>query len=247
MSSPPGFRLGRRPELDGLRGVAIILVLTSHVVAYETGARLDALGAAGVEVFFALSGFLITALLLEERAEGRVRLSRFYERRARRLLPALALILGALLALRAVMATNITPTIQPTLFYYANWSMISGRDLGSLDPTWSLAVEEQFYLVWPLVLLLALRWRRGPVVVASVVIIASTALRFALADPVRVHAGSDTQAGPLVIGALLAILAPCLRPLRLPRPDLSSCPCSSGPRRPLTTSPSAWCRPSCHC
>jgi peptidoglycan/LPS O-acetylase OafA/YrhL len=213
----PGWRLGRRPELDGLRGVAILLVLTCHVVVYETGARMPGLGSAGVQVFFALSGFLITALLIEERSGGQVRLTAFYERRARRLLPALALLLVVLVALRALMATNITPTIWPTVFYYANWSMVSGHDLGVLNPTWSLAVEEQFYLLWPVLLLLALRWRRGPVLLASIVIIGSGVLRFAIHDPIHVHAGLDTQVGPLVAGALLAILAERLPPLVLPR------------------------------
>ena len=182
-------------------------MLCAHVLEYETGHGFEALGSAGVEVFFALSGFLITAQLLEDHDAGRWSLRRFYERRARRLLPALAVLLVVLVALSSVMATPLVTTVWPVVGYVANWWVIAGHGLGALSPTWSLAVEEQFYLVWPVLLLVALRWRRGPVVLASSVIAVSIALRFGLASTDRVYAGSDTQAASLVVGALLAIAA----------------------------------------
>jgi peptidoglycan/LPS O-acetylase OafA/YrhL len=202
--------------------VAILLVLVDHSLSPLTERSWGSLGSAGVEVFFALSGFLITALLLEEWADqGRISLRRFYARRARRLLPALAVLIAAMAVLRPLVLrlshVDLMPDPWPTILYLANWSRVAHHDLGALNPTWSLAVEEQFYFVWPLALLAVLRWRRGPLVLASVVIIGSTLLRFTLdGDRVRIYDGSDTQAGALMVGALLAILAHRgLRPLRV--------------------------------
>lgn len=199
--------------------MAILLVLVDHTLELNFGLALDPLGAAGVEVLFALSGFPITALLLDEWAtRGRINFWAFYARRARRLLPALAAVVTVLIALRPLITVvDIMPTIWPTLGYYANWASARGVDLGVLNPTWSLAVEEQFYLFWPLALIATLRWRRAPVVLSVSVIATSTALRFTITDLTRVHAGSDTQAGGFIISALLAILAhQGLRLSRLP-------------------------------
>ena len=203
------WRLGHRPELDGLRGIAILLVVAEHVLDYEFGWSLRAFGAVGVDVFFTLSGFLITEILVREHAEtGSISFVRFYRRRARRLMPPLAVLLLVLVTLRATMATDIAPTIWPTVLYVANWvCSVGGHNLVALNPTWTLAVEEQFYLVWPVALLLALRWRRGPEALACAVIVLSAVERFAFHADGRAYGGSDTQAGPLLVGALLAILA----------------------------------------
>jgi peptidoglycan/LPS O-acetylase OafA/YrhL len=207
------WRLGRRPALDGLRGLAILLVLLSHLLSltHTHGDRFWAVGSAGVTVFFALSGFLITSLLIEEHArEGRVSLRRFYERRARRLFPALAVVIGAVALLQHVVPVPLMPSLWAVFLYVGNWVDAFGGNLGLLNPTWSLAIEEQFYLVWPLVLLGSLRWRRGPLLVVVVGIVISTSERFVLwstAGGPRVYNGSDTQAATLLIGCLLALLA----------------------------------------
>lgn len=169
-------RLGHRPVLDGLRGIAILLVILGH-----TSVLLN--GYVGVDLFFALSGFLITSLLYEEwDRTGRISLRRFYERRARRLLPALALlVLGALVVDLACYRLTGWPFAEKALasvLFVNNWLAATGHaaGLGSFNPTWSLAQEEQFYLVWPLVLLALMRRRVGPRYVAALLLVAIAGL-----------------------------------------------------------------------
>lgn len=204
------WTLGRRPGLDGLRGVAILLVVACHVIDAGSPSRAAPMGSAGVTVFFTLSGFLITSLLVEEHAKsGRVRLFGFYQRRARRLLPALVafLIVGGGV-FTATGNAHLGQALVP-VFYISNWWLVAGKPLGLYAHTWSLAVEEQFYLVWPWVLILTVRRRRGVEVVCVVGIVLSVAARFALWDhgggAARVFFGSDTHADALLIGALLAV------------------------------------------
>jgi peptidoglycan/LPS O-acetylase OafA/YrhL len=123
---PGDWRLGHRPALDGLRGIAILLVLLGHV----TAGKVATAGAVGVTVFFALSGFLITSLLVEERRDsGGVSMRRFYQRRARRLLPALFVYLAfwAVLSALSVGPYVIWPgEIVAAVFYCMNWIMAAG-------------------------------------------------------------------------------------------------------------------------
>ena len=191
----------RLPALDGLRGLAILLVVGGHAGLVGTGHA----GDTGVTVFFVLSGYLITGVLLH-----RQMLSVFYVRRAARLLPALAL----LLAVMALYAVAIGATREywsqawPALAYVANWAQLSGHVMGVLSHTWSLAVEEQFYLLWPgLVLLTPRRWLPAAI---GVVLVVSVALRGAFAadgQPWRAYDGTDTNAYALAAGALLAVVA----------------------------------------
>ena len=180
------FELGHRRALDGLRGVAVLAVLGFHGgVPFMRG------GFLGVDVFFVLSGFLITSLLYEEwRRTGAIRLRAFYMRRVLRLLPALILLLLAL-TIYAIwlpwpdQRARLRAEIAFTLLYVANWALAFRLvpDLGFLAHAWSLAIEEQFYLVWPLALLLLLRSGvRLPRVIALVMlaIVASAAWRAAL-------------------------------------------------------------------
>jgi peptidoglycan/LPS O-acetylase OafA/YrhL len=225
----PARRLGNRPALDGLRGVAVLLVIAVHV-------GLLASGDIGVDVFFALSGFLITALLYEEwERHGALSVRRFYARRARRLLPALTLLVVTFAALSPVVhtfgATLPRGTLAAsTLLFANNWvatlSPAHGRALGPLSPTWSLAQEGQFYLVWPLVLALLLRWRRRPSFVPGV--LGAAILGLVAAVPLVRHAypayGAYTspldRSAELLLGCAAAILwrerhlpAPLKRPI----------------------------------
>jgi peptidoglycan/LPS O-acetylase OafA/YrhL len=220
----PRPELVRQPALDGLRGVAVAAVVAFHLEHLRGGFL-------GVDLFFVLSGFLITSLLLVE-FEGRraIDLGRFWARRARRLLPALFLVLAGLALLLVVVAPSGS---QPgfrgdalsTLFYAANWHAMA-RDIGywdqfaqpsPLDHMWSLAIEEQFYLLWPpLVLgLLALARRRevrGRRVVGAVAVLGAgasfgvLALTWTATDTSRAYYGTDARIGPTLLGAALAAL-----------------------------------------
>lgn len=139
-------KLGYRPGLDALRAVAVVMVVTSHAFKMPVW-----FGTAGVVVFFSLSGFLITKLLLEEKERGGIDLRGFYVRRARRLLPALPLVL--VVAAMASVGSPVLLQVAASAFYVQNL-VVGFADLGgSFNHFWSLALEEQFYLVWPLVVI----------------------------------------------------------------------------------------------
>jgi peptidoglycan/LPS O-acetylase OafA/YrhL len=215
--------LSHEPALDGLRGVAVAAVVAFHLGHLQGGFL-------GVDLFFVLSGFLITSLLLSEaRRRGSVDLRRFWARRARRLLPALLVMLvGVAVLLLAFTPDGDRPRFRgdalATLGYVANWERLAG-DLtywdiftqpSPLDHTWSLAIEEQFYLLWPLVALAAWRWRpqwRAPqrarllaatAVGAAVTSLALLGLTYSPVDTSRAYFGTDTRIGATLGGAALA-------------------------------------------
>jgi peptidoglycan/LPS O-acetylase OafA/YrhL len=207
------------PALDGLRGAAVLGVLLFHTGHVLTG------GFLGVDLFFALSGYLITDLLLREvEKSGTVALKSFWGRRIRRLLPALATVLVVVTVVVRVTAPDDVvrttlgdgPWVQLNL---VNWHLLaesasywdrfgSDRVFGHL---WSIAVEEQFYLVWPVLVLLIARWGRRVeqriAVTAALISVGSLALMITLldtADPTRVYTGTDTRAFSLLLGAVVA-------------------------------------------
>lgn len=198
----------RVPALDGLRGIAILLVVACH--AYVPG--LTRAGQTGVIVFFALSGYLITSQLLNT---GHLELRQFWERRARRLLPAVLLLFAVLLPIYLAKGWSFThywSQVQPGLLYYANYAQIVGvnwpEPFGHL---WSLAVEEQFYLLFPL-LVLALRRNAHRLLLACTVLATTSAVfRLLLAiDPdtqQRSYFSVDTNAFALLGGAAIAAAA----------------------------------------
>lgn len=210
------FQLGHRKSLDGLRGVAILFVLLSHVQKFPFQG-----GFIGVDLFFVLSGFLITSLLLEEwRETGDISLKAFYARRSLRLLPALVAMLTVVVVASAIFeppaeSAAMRKAALITLLYSANWYMAAGaypRDV--LSPSWSLSVEEQFYVVWPLALFLMLRAggsRRTMATVVIVALVASAGLRaWVTRTPgheARAYFGADTHADGLLAGALVAMAA----------------------------------------
>jgi peptidoglycan/LPS O-acetylase OafA/YrhL len=164
-----------RPELDGLRGLAIALVLTSHILLEERGS----FALVGVSVFFTLSGYLITGILWRERrATGRLDLRRFYARRVRRLGPALIVLVAFVAATgvadvwgRQQWATSALALVT----YTTNWLVPLGQVAFPFGHVWTLAIEEQFYLLWPLVL--AIVPARGMVVVFITALVIGTASR----------------------------------------------------------------------
>ncbi|MEU5974433.1 acyltransferase [Streptomyces sp. NPDC047315] len=212
--SPAGRHIA---PLNGLRGLAVLGVLFFHAGHFSGGFL-------GVDLFFVLSGFLITGLLLREAQahNGRIDLLGFWGRRARRLLPALAvMIAGTLLLLWAFgppsllrHALDDTPWVLANL---TNWHFIADQvgywqagDTRVFGHLWSIAVEEQFYLLWPLVTGLAARGRYGDRCVAAAAVTGaalSLIVMIALTDPVdttRVYEGTDTRAFSLLLGALMA-------------------------------------------
>jgi peptidoglycan/LPS O-acetylase OafA/YrhL len=200
MASGVRERLPYRADLDGLRAIAVGLVILTH-------ARLpwpNNGGDAGVTAFFVLSGFLITSLLLHEReGAGSVAIGAFYRRRVRRLGPALVLLLAAIAVSTLVVAWPgmWALGIVASLGYLSNWVQILGFPIGPLGHTWSLAIEEQFYLAWPFVI--AALGRR-----AWVVAVAGVAIGFVL----RTWSGGAfeyfstlTRGDAILAGCLLAI------------------------------------------
>lgn len=215
-ATKPTFQLGYRPELDGVRGISILLVLGLHLVP-----RLLPGGFLGVDIFFVLSGFLITSLLLQEWSRRNViSLKDFYIRRVLRLGPGLAVFLLALgayafLRLNGETAHDVYIGILLTLSYVSNWfiALKPNMPLSILAITWSLAVEEQFYLLWPMVfsLLLVLKVRRRWILTTlalGVVIVAVHRARLwhEGATIKRLYYGTDTHADGLLLGCLIGCL-----------------------------------------
>ncbi len=216
----PRHPLGYLPGIDGLRAVAVSAVFLFHAGVLDGGFI-------GVDVFFVISGFLITALAVAEiERDGHLRLGAFWARRARRLLPALMLVCAAVLvysiAEGGAALRRVGRDVTATMLYVANWVQIGeGRDYFAsydapplLQHAWSLAVEEQFYLAWPLVLTLVVfvvRGRRERVraavgAVALVAAVASVGIAFWLraqdASLSRLYFGTDTRAVGLAVGAV---------------------------------------------
>jgi peptidoglycan/LPS O-acetylase OafA/YrhL len=202
---------GYLPGLDGLRGIAVVVVVVLHT--WDTALPG---GFIGVDLFFVLSGFLITRLLLSDHGRNSVSLPAFYARRTLRLLP--ALVLTMIVVGSVALAYGDTLTLAGLRWnYFANFIRAEGGSLGRLGHLWSLAIEEQFYLVWPPLLMLVLRrgGRRWALGMALCLAFASATTRYLLlnngASIARVYNGLDTRAEALLIGCVVALL-PSLRP-----------------------------------
>ncbi len=216
------FRLGHRPWLDGLRGVAILTVVAYHL-------RLLPGGLLGVDLFFVLSGFLITSLLLEEyREHGAIRLRHFYQRRALRLLPALCLVLLGASVWMAFHSPDklkhLRREVMVVMCFATNMQdRLHTVPMHEFGFTWSLSLEEQFYLVWPAALLLLLRFRAPKRVILGVIgvgIVVPAVVRFWLytqlpppTDPwfvptlLKLYTRPETRGDSLLCGCLVAALA----------------------------------------
>ncbi|MEO7362334.1 MAG: acyltransferase, partial [Gemmatimonadaceae bacterium] len=208
----------RVAALDGLRGVAIVAVVAFHAGVLPGGFL-------GVDLFFVLSGFLIAGLLLREHQKtGNIALREFWARRARRLIPA---VLTVVAAVQLWARTRAMPEVLPVvngqsaaaMVYGSNWFNILfdvgywnvGPGNSPLNHLWSLAIEEQFYIVFPLILVVALvRGKMPPRALAWLALIlaiasfALTPILFAKISANRAYFGTDTRAGAILLGAALA-------------------------------------------
>lgn len=221
------------PALDGLRTLAVVAVVLYHLnLTWAQG------GLLGVTIFFVLSGYLITRLLLNEIAKtGRIDLKSFWIRRIRRLFPAVVTVVVVTCALctvfNHVMLTKMRPDILPSLLFFNNWWQIMQdvsyfNALGDPSPLthfWSLAIEEQFYLIWPPLLLAMVSMhvskpntRRVVLGLAAVSAVAMMVLYNPATDPSRVYYGTDTRVFSLLLGAWMAFIPDRdLAPARLVR------------------------------
>jgi peptidoglycan/LPS O-acetylase OafA/YrhL len=225
-----GGGLAYRPALDGLRALAVLLVL-----AFHSGISQFSGGFIGVDLFFVLSGFLVTRLILTDLAAGTFRITDFYGRRVRRLLPAAVLVLVCVSLLWLTIASpvdraNLIPDVRSAALYFSNWhfAAVSTDYFARTDNQspvlhfWSLSVEEQFYLLWPALILLAWlaarrRIRYAIRIIALTAAVLATASLVALIATVAAgnndlaYYGSHTRAYQLLGGALLAILVDSTR------------------------------------
>ncbi|MGE5829059.1 MAG: acyltransferase family protein, partial [Micromonosporaceae bacterium] len=219
------------PGLDGIRALAVFGVFAYHLGTTSSSTVLPG-GFLGVDLFFVLSGYLITSLLLVEASErGSISIKQFYLRRARRLLPALfalLLVVGAIGALwLPQQAARLRGDLVAAVTYVTNWWLIlqnasyfgAGGDRPALlTHLWSLAVEEQYYLIWPLVLILFTKLRAPRWLMLAVLVLAIAGSTFLAAflydpwvDPSRVYYGTDTRALAPLFGAAVAV---AIRPWR---------------------------------
>ena len=219
------------PGLDGLRAIAVLAV-----IAYHLGFPWAEGGLLGVGVFFTLSGYLITDILLNQVNRGGIRFKAFWLGRARRLLPALFVVLVVVLAWVTLIGPHQPASFRmetvSSAFYFNNWWLIFHNvsyferfSQSPLDHIWSLSIEEQFYIVWPFLLMLGTKFVREPegaggvrLRLAGVTVLASIASLILMAvlyhpsiDPSRVYYGTDTRAFELLAGAALAMVWPSRR------------------------------------
>jgi peptidoglycan/LPS O-acetylase OafA/YrhL len=222
---PPGiekFHLGYRPALDGLRGVAILAVMTTHARASGWA------GDVGVDIFFVLSGFLITALLIDEWDRvSSISLRRFYARRGLRLLPALMAMLAVVVIWHCLTKSQVAPRTALdgliALFYSSNWmfALDIRQPVHVFAHTWTLSIEEQFYVWWPIMLILVLRRCSAPGSLLHWVMLGMFIL---LVERVVLFAGmprgaynwlsyaTDARADTLLMGCVAAIIL-CSKPI----------------------------------
>ncbi|MDQ0767989.1 peptidoglycan/LPS O-acetylase OafA/YrhL [Pseudarthrobacter defluvii] len=234
--SPSKKSKGLRPDIQGLRALAVLAVIADHTFTYPSG------GFVGVDVFFVISGFLITGLLLREHEKkGRISFADFYRRRARRILPLAVLVLVATVAASWAVfnggrAMKVTEDALWSLVFGTNWHlaligtdyMQAGAAVSPLQHFWSLAVEEQFYVVWPWLIVLILGtlagrlgWQHGKarlLLTGMMVLFVAVSLAFAMwetaTSPTVAYFSTFSRAWELGIGAVLAASAGALS--RLP-------------------------------
>lgn len=204
------------PALDGLRGLAILLVVVAHA-----GIGLEPVGGqVGVTLFFVLSGFLITSILIVEKQQsGTIVLRRFYGRRARRLLPALCffLVVSGLIFTLIVDDFAFWASTWPGLFYVSNYAQVFDVDVFANTHLWSLSVEEHFYAFWPLILLTRKEIPSSSGLFSLAVVMIALRLGIGAFNPNWAYHGTLTNSYALLIGCAIAVAPDRMSGLRVPR------------------------------
>jgi peptidoglycan/LPS O-acetylase OafA/YrhL len=212
MSSSPSERY--RPDIDGLRAVAVMLVVNFHGFPQAMPG-----GFIGVDIFFVISGFLITGIIASELSDNRFSLVGFYNRRIRRIFPALIVVLVAVLAMGWLWMlphayAQLSSDVFASAAFAANVALMLQSGYFDIESAkkpllhlWSLGIEEQFYLAWPLMLMLAARWRIGLLAMAGTIALASFIFNVVLIghDPVATFYLPFTRAWELLVGAVLVL------------------------------------------
>lgn len=204
-----GERLGKyEPSLDGMRALAVLAVVLFHA----SPARFPG-GWVGVDVFFVLSGFLITSILQKENsAKGTIDFKNFYYKRILRLAPAFFLVLITDLIISICFSNNVKSNliaVAVSAFYLMNLNRsFDILPSGHLGHTWSLAMEEQFYIFWPVIFISAIRWKPLVIVSSLLVIVIGWRVYLVLngASPDRIYNGFDTHSDALIVGCALSLL-----------------------------------------
>ena len=218
-ATAPSRRFGNVAALSGFRGLAVVAVLYHHLPTVE-GPR--GFGVMGVSAFFALSGFLLTAVMIREwDRRGTIGLSEFYRRRVVRLLPALVLFIPVVVVWTALLGFDETREGLFTIFLVSNWARINNEPMGVLAHTWTLAIEAQFYLVAPALFLAAVRGRtaKHPYLLPAALAAAVATWRACLwlfagglvgwADGgllIYVTRGTDTRLDAILVGVTVAFV-----------------------------------------
>jgi peptidoglycan/LPS O-acetylase OafA/YrhL len=229
----PDNAMGKRPDIQGLRAIAVLAVVFDHLLHRPTG------GFVGVDIFFVISGFLITGLLLREHDRtGTISFGGFYRRRIRRIMPAALTVLGVTSA-AAFFIFNVARARETSidaiwgLFFSANWHFAeigtdyfqAGGPVSPLQHFWSLAVEEQFYFIWPWLMLLILwlsgrargadeaKGRKAIAILMAAIVVCSFAwaLFESTANPTSAYFSTFTRTWELGLGALVAVIGPAFR------------------------------------
>ncbi|MFJ5927191.1 acyltransferase family protein [Kitasatospora sp. NPDC092948] len=216
LGQPPVERPRFRPDIEGLRAVAVLAVLAFHAAVPGLAG-----GFVGVDVFFVISGYLITGLLRSESAAtGKVRLAEFYSRRARRLLPSAAVVLAVVAVLGALLTAplrraDLERDVLASALSVANWRFIAeqtdylaaGRDPSVLLHFWSLAVEEQFYLLWAPLMALAARWAwKRRTLLGLTLVLGAGSFWLSLHWSAGAYLSTPTRAWQFAAGAVVALL-----------------------------------------
>ena len=241
------MKVAYRSDIDGLRAIAVLLVVAFHAFPYQFPG-----GFIGVDVFFVISGFLITSLIYKGLDDGSFRFSEFYARRIKRIFPALVVVLIACLLAGWLLLfpeeyNSLGKHVAAGAAFIVNFSLLQEADyfdaaakVKPLLHLWSLGIEEQFYIAWPVLMLLLWRWKNGPLFVSGIIFIGSFTWNVALVStkPAAAFYLPFTRFWELMLGCILAFMSMSDREISAKLPELLGR--SHATKRKTITELAAW-------